>query len=69
MKTYILSTISVLSFIGVFFWGLQDPKSFLLVLHGLLAVFVIISLYFLTYNLWKGGDNCNDYVEDTDKLN
>ena len=69
MKTYILSTISVLSFIGIFFWGLQDPKSFLLVLHGLLAVFVIITLYSIAYNSWKDRDNCNDYVEDTDKLN
>ena len=69
MKTYMLSAISVLSFIGVFLWGLQDPSSFVLVLHGLLAVFVIISLYFIAYNLWKVGDNCDDYVEDTDKLN
>ena len=69
MKTHILATISVLLFIGIFFWALHDPKSFLLVLHGLLAGFVIITLYFLAYNLWKDRDNCNDYVEDTDKLN
>ena len=69
MKSYMLSAISVLSFIGVFLWGLQDPSSFLLVLHGLLAGFVIITLYFIAYNSWKDRDNCNDYVEDTDKLN
>ena len=69
MKSYMLSAISVLSFIGVFLWGLQDPSSFLLVLHGLLAVFVIVSLFFIAYNLWKGGDNCDDYVVDSDKLN
>jgi hypothetical protein len=64
MKTHILATISLLSFIGICFWGLQDPKSFILVLHGILGLSVLVFIYYLAYEFWKGGDHENDYEED-----
>ena len=64
MKTHILATISVLSFIGICFWALQDTKSFILVLLGILGIAVLVFIYYLAYEFWKGGDHENDYEED-----
>jgi hypothetical protein len=53
MKTHILATISVLSLIAICFWGLQDPKSFLLVITGIAGVALLIFMYALAYTFWR----------------
>jgi protein-S-isoprenylcysteine O-methyltransferase Ste14 len=53
MKTHILATISVLSFIGIFFWAFFDEKSFVLVIIGISGVALLIFMYALAYTFWR----------------